>query len=354
MDNAAFYKFLAATPRQWLVTGAAGFIGSHLVQTLLQYGQKVIGLDNFATGSADNLHAVQSLLGEKAFSNFTFIEGDITNLATCQKAVAGAEFILHQAALGSVPRSLAEPLASHNANVNGFINMLDAAKQASIKGAPPRFVYASSSSVYGDHPALPKQEGQLGKPLSPYAATKYINEVYADVFCRAYGMTAVGLRYFNVFGPRQSPSGPYAAVIPAWAQALLTGQPVFINGHGLTSRDFCYVANAVQANLRAALLPAHAPHAVYNVACGARTTLNQLFDMLQQALRRHDAGLTASQPVYRDFRAGDVAHSLADISAIKTALGYQPEYDAQQGLAQAAAWYVQCFSPRVARDAAHH
>ena len=323
--------------RVWLVTGAAGFIGSNLVESLLRCNQRVVGLDNFATGHAANLAEVKAQVTPECWSRFEMINGDICDLTVCRRAVAHADLVLHQAALGSVPRSLAEPVASHASNVTGFVNLLWACKEAGLR----RFVYASSSAVYGDHPALPKLEDQVGACLSPYAATKAANELYAGVFGRCYGIECVGLRYFNVFGPRQDPDGPYAAVIPKWIQALLRGQPIQINGDGETSRDFCYVANVVQANFRAALTsnPA-ALHQAYNVAVGDRTTLNQLFQMLKTRLAPRCAKVQGVAPVYQDFRAGDVRHSEADISKARRLLGYAPTHRIEQGLDQALDWYV--------------
>ncbi|HOB92516.1 MAG TPA: NAD-dependent epimerase/dehydratase family protein [Aquabacterium sp.] len=328
---------LRAEPRTWLVTGCAGFIGSHLIETLLNLGQTVVGLDNFATGHRHNLAAVQATVGEAAWSRMRFIEGDIRNLADCQAACAGVQVVLHQAALGSVPRSLADPITTNAANVTGFLNMLVAARDAGVQ----RFVYAASSSTYGDHPGLPKVEDVIGKPLSPYAVTKYVNELYADVFGRSYGLQSVGLRYFNVFGPRQDPNGAYAAVIPKWAAAILAGETVYINGDGQTSRDFCYVANAVQANLLAGTVqdPA-AVNQVYNVAVGGQTDLKQLHALLLAALQQQRPGLADSEPVHREFRAGDVRHSRADTAKAARLLGYVPSHDIRSGLVDAARWYA--------------
>ena len=333
---------LAGVRRRWLVTGAAGFIGSHLLQTLLAEGQEVVGLDNFATGHRSNLEAVRAAVGEAAWSRHRFIETDIVDPAACADACAGVDFVLHQAALGSVPRSIADPQATHAANATGFLNMLVAARDAQVA----RFVYAASSSTYGDHPALPKVEEVIGRPLSPYAITKYLNELYADVFGRCYGLASIGLRYFNVFGARQDPAGPYAAVIPRWAQAMLAGEPCAINGDGETSRDFCYVANAVQANLRAALTddPA-ALNQIYNVAVGGRTTLNDLHRLLGEALLGCGAIRQTVPPRYRDFRAGDVRHSQADIGKARRLLGYRPTHDVRAGLAEAVNWYVEKYRP---------
>ena len=328
---------LQTQPQTWLVTGVAGFIGSHLLETLLGLGQRVVGLDNFATGHRHNLDAVQHIVGEAAWAHFNLIEGDIRNLADCQRACTGVDRVLHQAALGSVPRSLADPITTNAANVTGFLNMLVAARDAGVK----RFVYAASSSTYGDHPGLPKVEGTIGKPLSPYAVTKYVNELYADVFARCYGLGTIGLRYFNVFGPRQDPNGAYAAVIPKWAAAMLHGEPVLINGDGETSRDFCFVANAVQANLLAAMTTDEAAvNQVYNVAVGDQTTLNGLHQMLAAALAAARPGLLTSPPEYKDFRAGDVRHSRADISKAQEWLGYRPSHDLRAGLVVAAGWYA--------------
>lgn len=327
---------LRNAPRAWLVTGVAGFIGSHLLETLLALDQRVVGLDNFATGKRDNLDEVQHRVSPARWARFQFVEGDVADAAVCSRVCAGTELVLHQAALGSVPRSLVDPLGSHTANVTGFLNLITAAHEAKVR----RFVYASSSAVYGDSPGLPKVEPVIGRPLSPYAATKLMNEVYADVFARAYGLESIGLRYFNVFGPRQDPEGAYAAVIPGWISALLRREPVQINGDGETSRDFCYVENVVQANLLAAnTANAEAVNQAFNIAVGERTTLNELFDLLQQNLRRVDASLPLQKPVYRDFRPGDVRHSLADISKAARLLGYAPTHRIQDGLELAMDWY---------------
>ncbi|MBM3875746.1 MAG: SDR family oxidoreductase [Verrucomicrobia bacterium] len=327
---------LAGSPRRWLVTGAAGFIGSNLIEALLKLDQNVVALDNFATGFRKNLVQVRDLVTNAQWARFTFIEGDIANPDTCRRACEGAEFVLHQAALGSVPRSIDDPLATHHANVTGFLTMLVAARDAKVR----RFVYASSSSVYGDHPVLPKVEENTGAPLSPYAATKASNEIYAGVFQRAYGFGSIGLRYFNVFGPRQDPGGAYAAVIPKWVAALLRREAVVIHGDGETSRDFCYVANVVQANLLAATTQnADAVNRVYNIAVSGRTTLNQLFAMIRDGLAKSDASLAGAQPVYKDFRPGDVRHSHGDITKARTLLGYEPTHGIEDGLAEALDWY---------------
>ena len=341
---------LPQQPATWLITGVAGFIGSNLLDALLKLGQRVVGLDNFATGHQRNLDEVQSLVSPAQWDKFKFIAGDIRNLEDCQQACQGVDYVLHQAALGSVPRSLEDPITTNAANITGFLNMLVAARDAKVKS----FTYAASSSTYGDHPALPKVEDAIGKPLSPYAVTKYVNELYADVFARCYGFNAIGLRYFNVFGPRQDPEGAYAAVIPKWIASLIKGRPVYINGDGETSRDFCFIANVVQANLLAAtanepLLPlgegrgegSLAPvNQVYNVAVGDRTTLNELYAQLHRNLLPHYPHLQGAKPVYRDFRSGDVRHSLADISKAQRLLGYAPTQRIAQGLALAMPWYV--------------
>lgn len=327
---------LRAAPRTWLITGVAGFIGSNLLENLLLLDQPVVGLDDFSTGRQSNLLEVQSQVRPAQWARFTFIPGNITDFSVCRRACAGVNLVLHQAALGSVPRSMADPLACHAANATGFINLLVAAREAAVE----RLVYASSSAVYGDDPTLPKQEDKVGQPLSPYAATKLINEVYAGAFTRAYGYPSIGLRYFNVFGPRQDPEGAYAAVIPKWIAALLRREPVRVNGDGETSRDFCYITNVVQANLLAATTtnPA-AVNQVYNIAMGERTTLNELFELLQAGLRRRDPALPGQQPVYQEFRPGDVRHSLADISKARSLLGYAPEKRVEEGLELAFDWY---------------
>lgn len=333
----ALQTALRAAPKTWLVTGVAGFIGSNLLEALLMLDQRVIGLDNFATGHRHNLDEVQRLVGQARWAQFKFIEGDIRQLTDCHAACAGVDVVLHQAALGSVPRSLADPVTTNAVNVDGFLNMLVAARDAKVQ----RFVYAASSSTYGDHPALPKVEDRIGAPLSPYAVTKLVNELYADVFARAYGVQSIGLRYFNVFGPRQDPNGAYAAVIPKWIAALIGGRPVQINGDGHTSRDFCFVANAVQANLLAACTPRDdAVNEVYNVAVGDRTSLNELFALLRQHLLPTFPQLRDVQPVHADFRPGDVMHSQADIGKATDRLGYRPSHRIGDGLAEAMRWYI--------------
>nr|WP_229505295.1 SDR family oxidoreductase [Massilia mucilaginosa] len=321
----------------WLVTGAAGFIGSNLVEALLRLGQKVTGLDNFATGHQHNLDQVRELVGSAAWDNFTFIRGDIRIPSDCARAVAGADYVLHEAALGSVSRSMEDPITTNDTNVTGFLNMLVAARDARVK----RFVYAASSSTYGDHPALPKVEDEIGNPLSPYAITKYVNELYAEVFGRCYGTQTIGLRYFNVFGPRQDPDGAYAAVIPQWIAALIKNKPLFINGDGETSRDFCYIDNVVQANLLAALADdPEASNQVYNVALNERTSLNQLHAMMCELLAEQFPHVREHQPQYAPFRAGDVRHSQADISKAIKLLGFAPTHRIGEGMRQAMAWYI--------------
>jgi UDP-N-acetylglucosamine 4-epimerase len=332
---------LQTKPHTWLITGVAGFIGSNLLEALLKLNQHVVGLDNFATGHQRNLDEVQALVSPAQWGNFRFINGDIRNLEDCQRACDGVEFVLHQAALGSVPRSVADPIATNATNISGFLNMLVAARNANGGNGVKRFVYAASSSTYGDHPALPKVEDTIGKPLSPYAVTKYVNELYADVFGKTYALKSIGLRYFNVFGPRQDPNGAYAAVIPKWISSMIKNEPIYINGDGNTSRDFCFVGNAVQANLLAASTQnPEAVNQVYNVAVGDRTTLNDLYVQLKLCLRPLCPLLHEAKPIYRDFRAGDVRHSLADISKATTRLGYKPAIRVGQGLTLAMPWYI--------------
>ncbi len=327
---------LVAEPRTWLVTGVAGFIGSNLLETLLKLNQRVVGLDNFSTGHRHNFDEVQSIVSREQWANFSFIEGDICNLADCKAVCQGVDYVLQQAALGSVPRSIADPITTNTNNINGFLNMLVAARDAKVR----RFVYAASSSTYGDHPALPKVEANIGKPLSPYAVTKLVNELYADVFAQTYDFKTIGLRYFNIFGKRQDPNGAYAAVIPKWTAAMLQGKEVFVNGDGETSRDFCYIDNAVQANLLAATTTnSEALNQVYNVALGDRTSLNDLYKLITASLALH-CRLPVSKLSYRDFRAGDVRHSLADISKAQTLLGYAPTIKVGAGVTAAMPWYV--------------
>lgn len=328
---------LRGAARRWLITGVAGFIGSNLLETLLGLDQEVVGLDNFATGHRKNLDLVKARVAPEQWARFRFIEGDITDLDACREAVAGVEFVLHQAALGSVPRSLENPLRTNETNITGFLNMLVASRDAGVR----RFVYAASSSTYGDHPGLPKIEDRIGKPLSPYAVTKYVNELYADVFGRSYGLETIGLRYFNVFGPRQDPDGAYAAVIPKWFSTLLRGETVYINGDGSTSRDFCFVANTVQANILAATTErADAVNQIYNVALGDRTTLTELFGHIRSMVGLARPEALDAQPVYREFRAGDVRHSQADIAKARNLLGYEPTHRVVEGLRVANDWYV--------------
>ncbi len=326
---------LALKPKVWLITGVAGFIGSNLLETLLKLDQKVIGLDNFSTGHQHNLEEVKGKVSQVQWSSFTFLEGDIRNVEDCNKAVKDVDYVLHQAALGSVPRSIKDPATTNEVNISGFLNILVAAKEQKVGS----FTYAASSSTYGDHPGLPKVEDTIGKPLSPYAVTKYVNELYADVFAKSYGFSAIGLRYFNVFGQRQDPDGAYAAVIPKWTAAMISGQDVYINGDGTTSRDFCFIDNVVQANILAATAADEAKNQVYNVALNARTSLNELFDYLKDNLGKNGVVYEGS-PVYRDFRAGDVLHSQADITKASSALGYQPDYSILDGLSKAMPWYI--------------
>ena len=330
---------LEQNPKTWLVTGCAGFIGSNLLEALLAHGQTVVGLDNFATGFQHNLDEVKQNVGAQNWERFRFIEGDIRDLATCEQACRGIDYVLHQAALGSVPRSINDPLTTNAVNISGQLNMLVAARDAGVKS----FVYAASSSTYGDHPALPKVEHTIGNPLSPYAVTKYVNELYASVFARTYGFETIGLRYFNVFGKRQTPDGAYAAVIPKWIGAMIRNQEVRINGDGKTSRDFCYIENVIQMNILAALAQGEARNQVYNVAVNARTDLNQLFALLKSELAENGVHYT-QDVVHGYFRAGDVRHSQADISKAQRLLGYVPQYTIAQGLAQAMPWYVQFLS----------
>ncbi|PWE47445.1 NAD-dependent epimerase/dehydratase family protein [Pseudomonas prosekii] len=337
---------LRETPRTWLITGVAGFIGSNLLETLLLLDQRVVGLDNFATGHQRNLDEVKSIVDELQWKKFHFVEGDIRNLEDCRRAMTfkslennnsliPVDYVLHQAALGSVPRSINDPITTNSTNIDGFLNMLVASRDAQVKS----FTYAASSSTYGDHPGLPKVEDTIGKPLSPYAVTKYVNELYADVFSKTYSFNTIGLRYFNVFGKRQDPAGAYAAVIPKWTASMIAGSIISINGDGETSRDFCYVENAVQANLLAATADEIAKNNIYNVAFGERTTLNQLFVYLADCLSEHGYKYELS-PVFGDFRSGDVRHSLADISKANRSLGYAPDFRINEGIKQTMPWYI--------------
>jgi UDP-N-acetylglucosamine 4-epimerase len=330
---------LKSNPKVWLITGVAGFIGSNLLEHLLKLDQTIIGLDNFATGHQRNLDEVKGLVSEAQWQKFHFIEGDIREYETCIEAVKGVHYVLHQAALGSVPRSIADPIASNAANISGFLNMLQAAKEEGVES----FTYAASSSTYGDHPALPKVEENIGNPLSPYAVTKLVNELYAGVYARTFGFKAIGLRYFNVFGKRQDPNGAYAAVIPKWIAAMIKNEPVYINGDGETSRDFCFIDNTVQMNILAATATDEAKDQIYNVAVGDRTTLNDLYNCIKISLESCGTQVGAD-PVYQDFRAGDVRHSQADISKAKIALGYSPEFTISNGVDKAMPWYLVLFS----------
>jgi UDP-N-acetylglucosamine/UDP-N-acetylgalactosamine 4-epimerase len=326
---------LCKQPKKWLVTGCAGFIGSNLLESLLKSDQTVIGLDNFSTGYQYNLDEVRNLVDASQWNCFNFIEGDIRDINVCREAVKGVDYVLHQAALGSVPRSLNDPINTNDSNINGFLNLLVAARDAGVTS----FVYAASSSTYGDHPGLPKVEDRIGKPLSPYAVTKYVNELYAEVFARCYKFSSIGLRYFNAFGKRQDPNGAYAAVIPKWIAAMIKDEDIFINGDGKTSRDFCFIENVVQANLLAATAPADARNQVYNVAVGDMTTLEELFDYIKSILEKNNIRFS-KEPVYRDYREGDVRHSQADIGKAVRMLGYAPEFRMRQGLEIAMPWYI--------------
>jgi UDP-N-acetylglucosamine/UDP-N-acetyl-alpha-D-glucosaminouronate 4-epimerase len=328
---------LVTNPLTWLVTGGAGFIGSHLVQGLLTLGQSVVSLDNFSTGRRANLDDVRASVTAEQWSRHRFIEADIRDPTACRLACRHVDIVLHEAALGSVPRSIADPIATNASNVDGFVNMLVAARDAGVR----RFVYAASSSTYGDHAALPKVEHAIGRPLSPYAVTKLVNELYADVFARCYKLPSIGLRYFNVFGARQDPDGAYAAVIPRWIRAMLEGEAVMIHGDGETSRDFCYIDNAVQANILAATVADSAAlNQVYNVAFGERTSLNQLYSLLRDGFAQHVTQLPLAPPVHGEFRAGDVRHSQADIGKARRLLGYAPTHQLQDGIRAVLPWYL--------------
>lgn len=350
-DYQEVLRQISLQPCRWLVTGAAGFIGSHLMEALLKLDQDVVALDNFATGKRENLDQVQSSVGPRRWQRLRFIEGDIRSPATCQVACEGVDRVLHQAALGSVVRSIKDPAETNSTNIEGFVNMLVAARDAQVK----RFVYAASSSAYGDNPRLPKIESEIGRPLSPYALTKYVDELYAEVFGRCYGTQSIGLRYFNVFGPRQDPDGAYAAVIPKWISSLLRGEPVEINGDGSTTRDFCYIDNVVQANLLAASVKEpEAINQVYNVALGAQTSLAKLFVMLRDLLARHQPEILDRNPVYREFRQGDVHLSQADISKAQRLLGYAPKWEVDDGLEHALQWYLAALRPPLATPVQRH
>ena len=341
--NDKIRKHLLSNQYRWLITGVSGFIGSNLLEKLLELNQIVIGLDNFSTGKKENLKDVQNITSPDQWKNFQFLEGDICDLDTCMQVTDGINFVLHQAALGSVPRSIKDPITTNKTNTSGFLNMLWASNNNNVGS----FIYAASSSSYGDHEALPKVEERIGNPLSPYAVTKLVNELYADVFKRSYDFNSIGLRYFNVFGKRQDPAGAYAAVIPKWISAMINRDDVFINGDGKTSRDFCYIDNVIQANLLAALVDhinlkdsKKANNQVYNVAYGGRTTLEELFSIIKENLSAHFEYLNDASPIYREFRDGDVRHSQADINKAKNLLGYKPTHSAKQGLIEAMAWYI--------------
>ena len=329
---------LQKNPKTWLVTGCAGFIGSNLTEFLLKHNQKVVGLDNFSTGYQHNLDDIQKNVSESEWANFSFTEGDISDYPTCDRITKDADIILHQAALGSVPRSIDDPVTSNLSNVTGFLNMLTAAKNNGVQ----RFVYASSSSVYGDSKELPKVEGRTGNLLSPYAVTKYTNELYAGVFHKVYGFESIGLRYFNVFGKRQDPNGAYAAVIPKWLGALINGEAVYINGDGETSRDFTYIANVIQSNILAGTTTNEAAFGeVFNAGIGGRLTLNELYNAISTKLQEHLDGFVPQKPIYRDFRAGDIRHSNANIDKLKKITGYEPTHDINQGLEESVKWYIE-------------
>lgn len=334
-------EYLKTNQNTWLVTGVAGFIGSNLLERLLILNQKVVGLDNFDTGYQYNIdQAIEDankLTGKDLSNNFKFIDGDIRDMNNCKQACNGVDYVLHHAALGSVPRSIEDPINTNRANIDGFLNMLVASKDANVK----RFVYAASSSTYGDHLDLPKVEDKIGSPLSPYAVTKAANELYANVFAKTYGFKTIGLRYFNIFGKRQDPNGAYAAVIPKWVAAILNKEDVYINGDGETSRDFCYIDNTVQINLLAATTDNdEATDQVYNVALNDRTSLNKLYQMIEEKLIQRTEGLDKKKPIYQDFRTGDIRHSQANIDKAKALLGYQPKYTISKGMDEAVDWYI--------------
>jgi UDP-N-acetylglucosamine 4-epimerase len=334
-------EYLKIHPSKWLVTGVSGFIGSNLVEELLKLNQEVVGLDNFSTGFKQNLQDIENNVSSVQWKRFTFLEGDILDASLCVQACQGVEFVLHQAALGSVPRSIADPINSNSSNVTGFLNMLVAAKDTNVK----RFIYAASSSTYGDHPALPKKEDITGKPLSPYAVTKLVNEIYADVFNHTYQLDSIGLRYFNVFGRRQAINSAYAAVIPEWVGSIINNQDVFINGDGSTSRDFTFIDNVVQANILSATSKnPDAINKIYNIAAGERTTLIELFQFISKNIEAFEPRLKPKKPIFRDFREGDVKHSLADISRAKLYLGYEPTHNVEQGIEAAVTWYLKNFN----------
>ena len=322
--------------KKWLITGVAGFIGSNILENLLKLNQQVIGIDNLSTGYDHNLKEVQKNVSSKEWNNFNFYNGDISNYDDCLRVVDDIDYVSHQAALGSVPRSIKQPLDTNSSNITGFINILEASRLANVKS----FTYASSSSVYGNHPDLPKREENIGEPLSPYAVTKYVNEIYARVFSRTYDFKSIGLRYFNVFGPRQDPKGPYAAVIPKWVKLLMENKEIEIYGDGETSRDFCYIDNVVQINILSAIADSNAKDHVYNVACGDQTSLTELFFLIKEALGKNNINISA-EPSYKDFRAGDIRHSKADITSGLNKLNYSPTHDVEKGIDEAIAWYIQ-------------
>lgn len=328
--------FLKSKPKRWLITGVAGFIGSNLLEELLKLNQEVVGIDNFSTGNRKNLDEVRKKVKNSEWNRFNFLEGDICNFNDCQKAIKGINFVLHQAALGSVPRSIKRPLDTNASNVTGFLNIIEASRLENVES----FTYAASSSTYGDHPDLPKKESIIGNPLSPYAATKLFNEIYAAVYAKTYGFNSIGLRYFNVFGARQDPNGAYAAVIPKWIKGFLEDTDIFINGDGTTSRDFCYIDNVVQMNLLAANASKENKDKIYNVAVGDRTSLNDLIFLIKKSLLKQGFN-TIREPIYRDFRIGDVRHSQADISRAQKLLGYMPSHKVSEGLDDSIAWYVE-------------
>lgn len=342
--NQEKFSVLNDTQATWLVTGVAGFIGSNLLETLLNNDQRVVGLDNFFSGHRHNLEQVRILVGEANWKNFRFVEGDIRSLAACRDVCENVDYVLHHAALGSVPYSYEDPATANAINIDGFLNMLIAARDAKVK----RFVFASSAAVYGDDPATIKLEDKIGKLLSPYAVTKYVNEIYADMFARCYGLEYIGLRYFNIFGPRQDPNGAYASVIPKWISEMLGDREIHVNGDGETSRDFCYVENVVNANVLAATLGSSAAvNQVYNVGAGERTTLNELYAYLRDGLSQHRSVIEKPSPAYRDFRPGDIRHSLADISKARSLLGYSPDFQVRDGLLSAIGWYLGNLGVRV-------
>jgi UDP-N-acetylglucosamine 4-epimerase len=334
-------EYLKNNQNTWLITGVAGFIGSNLLEKLLVLNQQVIGLDSFATGYQKNIDEAISdaneISGSDVSKNFKFIKGDIRSFEDCKQACYGVDYVLHQAALGSVPRSIEDPISTNEANIDGFVNMLVASKDSKVK----RFVYAASSSSYGDNVDLPKVESMIGNPLSPYAVTKLVNEYYAGVFAKNYHFKTIGLRYFNIFGKRQDPNGAYAAVIPKWIASILDKESVHINGDGETSRDFCYIDNAVQANILAAITEnSEAINQIYNVALNDRTSLNQLYRMIEDSLIKNVKGLEKKEPIYRDFRSGDVRHSQASIDKAKKLLEYEPQFKITEGLNETIGWYI--------------